>query len=141
MSGLSIKVRMARSIARRKGEVILRADFAPMGSPSQISRALNGSINSGKIVRLGYGVYAKARPSALSGKPVPRVSLAELAQEALKKLGVSVQLGCAQAAYVEGKTMQLPMRTTFNTGQRRISRKITVGISTVRYENTYSARV
>ena len=34
----------------------------------------------------------------------------------------------------------LRVRTTFNTGQRRISRKITVGISTVRYENHYSAR-
>ena len=46
----------------------------------------------------------------------------------------------AQADYAEGKTTQIPVRTTFNTGQRRISRKITVGISTVRYENHYSAR-
>lgn len=140
MSGLSVKAKMARSIALRKGEVVLRADFESMGSPSQISRALKELTDTGKIVRLGYGVYAKARPSALSGKPVPRVSLAELAEEALKKLGVSVQLGSAQAAYAEGKTTQIPMRTTFNTGQRRISRKITIGISTVRYENNYSTR-
>ncbi len=71
---------------------------------------------------------------------MPRVSLEELAQEALEKLGVPVQLGRAQRAYAEGKTTQIPVRTTFNTGQRRISRKITVGISTVRYENNYSAR-
>ncbi|TCS94026.1 hypothetical protein EDC36_12130 [Tepidimonas ignava] len=88
----------------------------------------------------GTTIYAKARPSALSGKPVPRVSLEELAREALEKLGVPVQLGRAQADYAEGKTTQIPVRTTFNTGQRRISRKITVGISTVRYENHYSAR-
>jgi len=97
-------------------------------------------IQAGKIIRLGYGVYAKARPSILSGKPVARVSLAELAQEALQKLGVPVELGRAQAAYASGKTTQVPVRTTFNTGQRRISRKITVGIRTVRYENNYSAR-
>lgn len=117
------------------------ADFALIGSSRQISRALKELINAGWIVRLGYGIYAKARPSALSGKPVPRVSLAELTQEALKKLGVTVQFGKAQTAYAEGKTTQIPMRTMFNTGQRRISRKITIGISTVSYENNYSARV
>jgi len=141
MRALSVKERMARSIALRKGEVVLRADFISMGSPSQISRGLKELIKAGKIVRLGYGVYAKARPSVLSGKPVPRVTLEELAQEALEKLGVTVRLGRAQAAYASGKTTQVPVRTTFNTGSRRISRKITVGISTVRYENDYKARV
>ena len=140
MARLSVKERMVRSIALRKGEVILRADFESMGSASQISRALKALIQAGKIVRLGYGVYAKARPSILSGKPIARVSLEELAQEALHKLGVPVQLGRAQAAYAAGKTTQIPVRTTFNTGQRRISREIKVGISTVRYENNYSAR-
>lgn len=140
MVRLSVKDRMARSIALRKGEILLRANFESMGSPSQISRALKELIRTGKILRLGYGVYAKARPSILSGEPVARVSLEELAQEALQKLGVPIALGRAQAAYAAGKTTQIPVRSTFNTGQRRISRKITVGISTVRYENNYSAR-
>jgi len=140
MSRLSVKERMVRSIAMRKGEVVLRADFESIGSSSQISRALKVLIDTGRIVRLGYGVYAKARSSTLTGKPVPLVTLEELAQETLIKLGVRVQLGSAQAAYAEGKPTQIPVRTTFNTGQRRISRKITVGISTVRYENNYSAR-
>ena len=140
MARLSVKQRMVRSIALRKGEVLLRADFESMGSASQISRAFKELIEAGKIIRLGYGVYAKARPSILSGKPVARVSLAELGQEALQKLKVPVELGRAQAAYAAGKTTQIPVHTTFNTGQRRISRKITVGISSVRYENNYSAR-
>lgn len=140
MAQLDIKARMVRSIALRKGEVLMRADFESMGSPSQISRALKSLVAAGKIVRLGYGVYAKARPSILSGKPIPRVTLEELAQETLQKLGAPAELGRAQAAYAAGKTTQVPVRTTFNTGQRRISRKITVGISTVRYENNYSAR-
>jgi len=140
MSGLSVKERMVRSIALRKSEVVLRGDFESMGSASQVSRALKALIEDGKIIRLGYGIYAKARPSVLSGKPVARVSLAQLGQEALQKLGVTVQLGRAQAAYAAGKTTQIPVRTTFNTGQRRITRKITVGISTIRYENNYNAR-
>ena len=141
MARFSVKERMARSIALRKGEVVVRADFESMGSASQISRALKELIVAGKIIRLGCGVYAKELPRILSGKPVARVTLEELAQEALQKLGVTVELGRAQAAYASGKTTQVPVRTSFNTGQRRISRKITVGISTVRYENDYSARV
>eukprot|EP01030_Chromulinospumella_sphaerica_P003550 gene3550-3473_t len=108
----------------------MRADFERMGSPSQISRVLKELIADGKIVRLGYGTYAKARPSTISGKPVPRVSLADLALEALEKLDVPVKLGRAQRAYAEGRTTQIPVRTTFDTGHRRITRKITVGIST-----------
>lgn len=115
----------------------MRADFKSMGSQSQITRALKDLIAEGKIVRLGYGVYAKARPSVLSGKPVPRVTLAELAQEALIKMGIEPKLGRAQAAYAEGRTPDVPMHTAFNTGKHRISRKITVGLQTVRYENDY----
>lgn len=141
MKQLSVKGRIARSIALRKGEVILRTDFKNMGSQSQVSRGLRDLMNEGKIVRLGYGVYAKARPSRLSGKPVPRVTLEELAQETLQKLGIEPRLGAAQAAYAEGRTTQVPVKTTFHTGRRRISRKLTVGISRVHYENDYNRRL
>ncbi len=115
MSRLTVKELMARSIACSKGEVVMRSDFAAIGSTSQISRSLKQLIKAGTIVRLGYGVYAKARPSSLSGKPVPRVTLEELALEALQKLCVTVQLGRAQAAYAAGETTQIPVWTTFNT--------------------------
>jgi len=135
-----VRDRMSRSIALRKGEVMLRSEFESMGSPSQISRALKELLDAGKIVRLGYGVYAKARPSVISGKPVARVTLEELAQETLQKLGVTPKLGRAQTEYLEGRTTQVPVRTTFNTGKQRITRKISVGISTVSYENNYTSR-
>lgn len=136
----ALKEKMVGSIARRKGEVLLRADFANLGSASQISRVLVELLAEGKIVRLGYGVYAKARSSVFSGKAVPRVSLEELAQETLRRLQVPARLGRAQADYAAGRTTQIPVRATFNTGNRRISRKLTVGNSTVRYENDYRAR-
>lgn len=141
MKRMSVKDRMARSIALRKGEVVMRSDFAEMGSQSQISRALRALVDEGKIVRLGYGTYAKARPSTLSGKPVPRVSLDELAFEALKKLGANPTLGYAQREYAERRTTQVPAKTTFNTGSRRISRRITVGKSRVYYENDFAPRL
>ena len=140
MALLNIKNRMLRSVALRKGEVVLREDFKNMGSPSQISRGLKELLTAGRLIRLGYGVYAKARPSSISGKPVPRAPLEVLARETLGRLKVDTQLGQAQAAYARGDTTQIPMKTTFNTGQRRISRKITVGSRSVQYENDYSPR-
>ena len=140
MAPLTVKERMIRSIARRKGEVVLRSDFTALGSASQISRALKELTTAGKIVRLGYGVYAKARPSRLNGQPSTRVSLEDLAREAFERLGVAVKLGRAAAAYVSGETNQVPAYIALNTGAKRISRKISIGISTIRYENDYGKR-
>lgn len=137
MAKLSIKDRIIRSIALRKGDVVLRADFDLMGSPSQVSRALKEVVCIGKLVRLGYGVYARAEPSVLSGKAIPRQPLESLAWEALQRLNVDVALGRSQHDYAERGTDQIPMRATFNTGWRRISRKLTVGNRSVRYENNY----
>ncbi len=140
MRGFTVKAKMARSIARQKGEVVLRSDFAALGSPSQVGRALKWLVADVKIVRLGYGVYAKARPSTLSGRPAPRVTLEELTQEMLQKLGVVPRIGRAAAEYASARSKHVPVRVTFNTGKSRISRKLTVGISTVRFENDYGKR-
>ena len=137
MKRLSIKDRMVRSIALRKGEVLLRTDFERMGSASQVSRALKEVVSTGRLVRLGYGTYAKAEPSPLSGKPIPRQPLEALAWEAMQRLGVSINLGQALTDYAAGDTNQIPMRATLNTGDRRISRKLVVGNRTVAYENNY----
>lgn len=95
MAKLTVKDRMARSIALRKGEVVMRADFESMGSASQISRALKELVKDGKIVRFSRGAYAKARPSILSGKPSTRVCLEELTVELFEKLGVEIRVGRA----------------------------------------------
>ena len=135
MKKLCIKDRMMKSIALRKGEVLLRADFERMGSASQVSQALKLVVSAGKLIRLGYGTYAKAEPSPLSGKPIPRQPLEALAWEAMQRLGVNMNLGKALTDYATGDTNQIPMRVTFNTGDRRISRKLVVGNRSVVYEN------
>ena len=135
MKKLCIKDRMIRSIALRKGEVLLRADFDRMGSASQVSRALKMVVSDGKLVRLGYGTYAKPQPRPLSGKPIPRQPLEALAWEAMERLGVKINLGKALNDYATGSTNQIPMSVTFNTGDRRISRKLVLGNRSVVYEH------
>ena len=93
VSRFSVKARMQRLIFLRKGELVLRADSAQLGSPSHISRALKALQAEGTIVRLCYGVYAKVPPSILSGKPIPRITLEE---NAATGAGSPAQTGCTR---------------------------------------------
>lgn len=127
-------------IAASPGEVVLRRDLRGRASPSQLSRSLRQLMEEGKLVRIGSGVYAKARPSPLSGRPVPRQTLAVLAAETFERLGIAWKLGEAQRLYRDGLTTQVPWRTTFDTGRRRISRRLVVGLRVVNYENNTQPR-
>lgn len=140
MEQRTVKQRIALSISRRKGSVFFPRDFKRIGSSSQVGRALRALILEGRLVRVGHGIYVKARPSIISGKPIPGICLAEITQEALIKWGIPVRLGRAQAAYAEGRTNQVPYKTAFDTGKHRISRKITVGTSTVEFQNDFDTR-
>ena len=59
------------SVANQGDGVFLRAEFARFGSPAQVGRALRQLTSEGALVRLGLDVYAKAKPSVLSGQPIP----------------------------------------------------------------------
>ena len=131
----SVKQRLWRSITARSGEVVLRRDLARFGSQAQISRVLKQLMNEGKLVRIGSGVYAKAAPGPLSGLPMARQSLEVLATETFDRLGIAWQQGAAPRRYNSGATTQVPWRTTFNTGTRRISRRLQIGKRVVEYEN------
>lgn len=135
---MKLQERMLRSIKQRTGNVILRAEVARMGSPSQVSEALKALQDSGVLLRIGTGIYAKTRKSSVTGATIPAGSLETLAVEALKKLGVTIGAGSAAVAYNSGRTTQLPGAFVANTGRRRISRKIAVGGRAVAYENDYS---
>jgi hypothetical protein len=137
----SVKQRLQRSIAARSGEVVLRRDLARFGSPAQLSRALNQLVAEGKLVRIGLGVYAKAAPGPISGIPMARQPLGALAVETFDRLGIPWRLGAAQRRYNERLTTQVPWRTTFDTGKRRISRRLQIGKQVVTYENDLTSPV
>jgi hypothetical protein len=137
MSRTTVRVRILRSLRNRKGEVLLRSEVADFADPSQVTRALQELLAEGEIVRIGYGVYAKATMNKITGKPRPRADLNQLTAEFLNKRGVPVVPGRAQREYAEKKTTQIPMTTAFYTGKRRVSRKLTVGRTVAKYENAY----
>jgi hypothetical protein len=68
---MNITDRIKRSVSNKKGDVFLRAEFQSFGSIAQVSRSLSELQNKGALIKLGVGVYAKAKTSVLSGKPIP----------------------------------------------------------------------
>ncbi|MBV8037719.1 DUF6088 family protein [Roseateles sp.] len=126
--------RLRRSLANRNADVFLRAEFDSFGSTAQVNRALAELRNKGVLVKLGVGVYAKAKPSVLSGKPIPVKPLEVLAPEILKKLGVQTCQSRQTRDYNAGISTQIPSGVVINTGKRRIQRKLGFNGRLVQYE-------
>jgi hypothetical protein len=59
-------------------------------------------------MKLGYGLYTRARPSLLDGKPTAVKGLRALAAEALGRLGIETAPTRLEQAYNAGRTTQVP---------------------------------
>jgi hypothetical protein len=62
----------------------------PMGSRAAVQRALAQLIREGHLVRIGVGVYARAKRSPLTGNVIPVAPMEVLTAEALQLFGVEV---------------------------------------------------
>lgn len=128
--------RIRRSAASRSDDVLLRSEFDQFGSAAQVGRALRALMMDGTLVRLGLGVYAKAKPSVLTGKPIPIRPLEVLAPQALNKLGVTITASRLTHEYNAGRSTQVPAGIVFNVGRRRIARKLGFNGKAIQYERT-----
>lgn len=132
---MKLEDRIRRSIALRSSLVVLRSEFAKMGSDSQVGRALARLVEDGKLVKVSKGAFAKARINKFTGKPTPAGTLEAISAELFSKLGIEIVPSRLVEEYNSGKTTQVPTGATVNTGRRRITRKVTVGNRTLAYES------
>lgn len=112
-----------QKVRRSKRNVFLRSDFAGLGSYDAVGRALRRKTKDGKLVQIGYGLYAKAQFSPFSGKPVPVVGIKRLATEALGRLGKKVAPSALEEAYNQGRSTQVPTGRTIAV-EDRVRRRI-----------------
>ena len=132
---MNITSRIKRSIRNRSELVFRPADFQPVGSEASVKRALKELTDIGVLVRLGVGLYAKAKPSVISGKPIPIQPLEVLGPQALIKLGVRLKESFQTAEYNAGRSTQVPTGIVVNIGKQRISRKIGFNGKFIKYEH------
>lgn len=119
----TLKQKILKRIVRKRTDVFFRKDFKDLGGYDQVGRALRQLVREGQLVKIGYGLYARAKRSSLSGKTIPSQTLPKLATEALNRLNVKVSPSKSNLDYNEGRTTQVPTGRVIGVRQR-ISRKI-----------------
>ncbi len=120
-------------IGRSRDNVFVPKDFADLADRDQVGRVLRSLIQSGEILKIGYGLYAKTSYSKLFNKILPAVSLPQLAREALMKLGVKTAPTYFERLYNERKSTQVPTGRVIGV-KERVSRKISYGTFEISYE-------
>lgn len=100
------------------GNIVVREDIEDMGSPRQISRCFKDLVEMGELVKIGYGIYAKAYLSETLNKPVIQCGFGQACKEALAKKGVKWEPGSAEQAYNAGLSTQIPVRTIIQLKSR-----------------------
>jgi len=125
---------MAR-IARKKRAVFVRDDFKDISDYDQVGRALRRLTKKGSLIRLGYGVYAKAKKSPINGEAVPVAPLPSLAKEVLQRLGVETTSSRLEEAYNAGQTTQVPTGRLIGV-KGRVNRKLGYRGAFISYERT-----
>lgn len=114
----SLKFQVLDRIQQIAGNVVLREDIEDMGSSRQISRCINDLVDMGELVKIGYGVYAKAYLSEYINRSVIKGGFDQVCKEALTKLGVAWMPGSAEQAYNAGLSTQVPVRTVVQLKSR-----------------------
>ncbi|HGY1078535.1 TPA: S-adenosylhomocysteine hydrolase, partial [Aeromonas salmonicida subsp. salmonicida] len=65
---MTIADRVEARIKRSKRDVFLREDFDDLGGYDQIGRALRQMCEKGLLLKVGYGVHAKARRNRINSR-------------------------------------------------------------------------
>jgi len=132
----SLREEMRKRIAVSEDDVFFPHEFLDLSDEDQVSRALRELVRAKQLVRLGYGVYARAITSRLSGEAIlaSKNGFLGAARQVLTKLGVPWELTNAQKAYNEGRTTQVPVNAVLRV-KGRFSRKLRLGSMELRVEH------
>lgn len=128
----TLEARIQKRIARKQSDVFLRADFEGLGGYDQVGRVLRDLVRKGQLLKLGYGIYARAVKSPLSGKAMPPKGLATLT-EAIERLGVKTVPTRLEKDYNAGRTTQVPTGRVVGI-QGRLRRKLGYNGITLSFE-------
>ena len=135
MSGKeNLRGRISSRIARSKRLVFMREDFEDLGaSYSQVGRILRKLVDDGKLIRIGYGLYARSKVSSVTGNIVTDGPLPWLAKEFLARRGIDVVPTQADIDYSSRRSTQVPTGRTIGV-RSRVTRRISFNGSSIAYE-------
>lgn len=131
--------KLLRKIQSKRSEVILWSDLKDLGSSRQISRALKDLVDDGRLVRIGRGIYAKAKISKYIDEPIINIGFEAACLQALKRLNVKWELSQFIKNYNEGKTQQVPAKLEVRL-KSRFRRELKYDDNKFRFEGNINAK-
>lgn len=121
--------RISLKIKRSRRYVFERKDFENIASYDQVGRSLNQLIDKGELMKLGYGLYTKARLNSLTGKLMPTHpgGMDSLMREILKMKGVDFEMDSLSLQSFAGGNTQIPSSVNYSWNKKQFNRRLVVG--------------
>lgn len=135
----SIEYQVMQLIQQIPNNVLLRKDLLALGGYRQISRILKKLVNQKKLVKIGFGIYAKAYQSKYISEPLIKEGFDVVSREALDRLGVEWEAGHAEQAYNNGLSQQVPAHNIVQL-KSRFRRKLFYANRQLYFEGNINAR-
>lgn len=126
---MTINRKVQTRVKRSKGSVFLRSDFKDIADYDQVGRALRELVREGLLIKIGYGLYARARVNRITGNVMADNPSGPdgVVIEAMEKLGVEYQLDDLSRMNLSGDSTQIPAKVKIIPKSTRFTRKIAIG--------------
>ncbi len=130
---MTIQSRIQTRVKRSKCSVFLRSDFKDIADYDQVGRGLRNLVREGLLMKIGYGLYVRARVNRITGKLMPDNAAGAdgVLIEAMEKLGVDYQFDDLSKLNFSGESTQIPAKVKITPKSARFTRKIAVGTQLV----------
>lgn len=133
ISNFPLELKIKQRILNSKDKTFILSDFMDLSSRDQVLRALRKLIRKNIVLRVGQGVYTRAKISTLTKRPIPEQNLRSIAITALIKSGVKILPSRFELEYNNGISTQVPTGLVIGV-DRRINRKIGFNGRFIQYE-------
>ncbi|MDG1733460.1 MAG: DUF6088 family protein [Thalassotalea sp.] len=129
---MTITSKVKARINRSKRYVFERADFTDIAGYDQVGRVLKKLVDAGDLLRIGYGLYTKARKNRITGNLMPASPAGAdgVILEAIEKLGIDYKFDEFSQRSIDGDSLQIPASFQIITN-KRFKRKIVVSNSAI----------
>lgn len=133
MAMSSLLSKIETQIRQSKQNVFMRKDFDALADYDQVGRVLLNLTKKGVLIKIGYGLYAKARLNPLTNKLMLAAEggFYQVAEEALNRMNVQWSPNTAVKAYQQGSSTQIPANAVIVVNGR-FNRKIGMGRFTLK---------
>lgn len=118
-----------QKLKRSRRYVFEHKDFEDIASYDQIGRALNQLVKLGELMKIGYGLYTKARKNSLTGRLMPANPGGSdaILREILRMRGIDFEIDQLSSQSLSGDSTQIPSSVQYSWDPKQFNRKLIVG--------------